>query len=145
MTLRTCSPALLVALATLAAGCGGGVEISLQLRPAVDDSTGQLFDTSALRSLTITLTPEGATPDELGIVLDRARQVPLDGITVDKSRPFSIDVWGCEDPAVCGRADVAFRGCTPEPLDFRTKDGTVPVVIQLHPVDDPRLAACPAL
>lgn len=143
MTLRTCS-ALVLAVSALTGACGGGVEVSLQLKPAVDQDTREPFDTSALQSLAILLAAEGREkPDEVRVVLDRKKQVPLDGITVDKSRPFTIDVWGCEAPEACGRVNVVFRGCTPEALDLHDTEGAVPVVIQMHPVDDPRLASCP--
>jgi hypothetical protein len=124
-----------------ATGCGGPVVVSLQLQAAIDPATREPHDTRALTSLTITLVA-GARRDEISIVLDPEQQVALEGITVEKDDPLSVDVWGCEDPETCGKANVVFRGCTDEPHDLSNVEGAYPIVIRMAPV---AAAPCPSL
>ena len=126
---------------TLAA-CGGGVELSLQLRPGVDDVTGARFDTTSINALHIVLISGGKT-DEHTVAFDATKQIPVEP-TIDKSKPVRLDVWGCAGSACERQGDVAFRGCTPEELDLSQRDGTIPVVIEMFPLGDAHIANCPS-
>jgi hypothetical protein len=126
------------------AGCGSGLQVVVVLHPPVDDATGLPLDTSALRSVMIAFESEGVR-DEHPIAIDRDQQVAL-AVEVDRSTPFRVDVWACETKDSCKKEDVAFRGCTPKPLDFAAETRPkVSVSIFLFPLDDPSLERCPAL
>lgn len=129
------------ALALVAVGLLGAcgeplVELSLQLKPADG------VDTSNATSLTITLESD-AQRDRVLIALDRSQQVSLPS-SIERALPFTIDVWACESDA-CGKADVAFRGCTDDPVDVSQSTGPVPLTISLKELDDPSLSSCPPL
>ena len=143
---RSCSAhALCVVLLLASASCGGGVELSLQLRPASDIVTGDLFDTSVLTSLHVFVKSAAGKEDDQRITIDRKNQVDLDPLAIDKTKPLTLDVWGCANPIACESADVVFRGCTPRELDFSKRKGTIVVDLEMFPVNDNRLSACPAL
>ena len=128
--------ALLWALLPLSASCGGPA-VSLQLRPASS------VDTSSARSLTINV-GEGDDATRLPMVLDRTKQAHLPPIEIDPTVPVRLDVWICKTD-VCSASDLAFRGCTPVPIDVSAADGIVPVTIDIFSVDDPHVDDCPAL
>lgn len=126
------------------AGCGGGLEISLQLKPGLDGS-GDPYDTASLRTLRVTLESAAGRERSPAFAIDREQQVAVPPLeVVDNSKDLTVDVWGCERPDACNIEDVTLRGCTPEPLPFAGRSGTEVVVIALVPVLDGRNADCPS-
>lgn len=145
---RSCDPtqaaALLLTLGAMTtAGCGGGLDISLQLRPG-QYQNGDPVDTSALNTLRVTLENDKGKDRTPAFALDRERQVALPKLeVVDNTKDFTVDVWGCEREDACDIDDVTLRGCTPEPLPFAGRSGTEVVVVSLLPTNDERNDTCP--
>lgn len=126
-----------------AAACGGGLEISLQLKPGLD-AAGDPVDTSALSTLRVTLESGEETERSAAFAIDRGRQVALPPLeVVDNSEDLIVDVWGCERDDACDIDDVTLRGCTREPLALAGRTGTEVVVVALLPVNDERNDVCP--
>ncbi|OGQ25378.1 MAG: hypothetical protein A2138_26595 [Deltaproteobacteria bacterium RBG_16_71_12] len=124
--------------------CGGGLEISLQLRPG-EYPNGDAVDTTSLATLRITLENGKGKDRSPAFALDRDRQVALPKLeVVDATEDFTIDVWGCDRLDACDIDDVTLRGCTPEPLPFAGRTGTEVVVVALLAVNDERNDACPS-
>lgn len=126
------------------AACGGGLEVSLQLRPG-EGPAGEDVDTSRLATLRVTFENSKGKDRTPAFTIDRDRQMALPPLqVVDATEDFTIDVWGCERIDACDIDDVTMRGCTPEPLPFARRTGTEVVVVALLPVNDERNDACPA-
>ncbi|MBI1949117.1 MAG: hypothetical protein HYS27_25740 [Deltaproteobacteria bacterium] len=144
---RSCSRrarALLLAGAVLLCSCGGGLEISLQLRPG-QLANGDAVDTDALATLRVTLENSKGKDRSPAFALDRGKQVALPALeVVDTTEEFTVDVWGCERLDACDIDDVTLRGCTPEPLQYAGRTGTEVVVVALLPVNDARNEECPS-
>ena len=135
-----------VAVAAVA-GCGGGVVVSLILKPGLNDVTQTKFDTTSLQSLLVLLT-SGDKVDAHALTLDATAQVPITpGNGIDKTAPVGIEVRGCET-ATCERnSDVRFRGCNP-PADLSkhdsSREGELPIDVEMFPVGDAHLdGKCP--
>jgi hypothetical protein len=116
--------------------------VSLQLQPGVDDA-GVKTDTSPIKRLHILLADKDGDQGELDFEIDRTKQQKLPEVTVEKDKPFTVDVWGCNDGDACERADVTFHGCAA--VDLSAQDGgeAVPVVIPIFPEGDPHVDGCP--
>ena len=146
MTRRT-SSSLLVALVSLVAcvslpGCGEGVRISLQLSTAQGGTPEA--DASNLRSLTV-LIDNGEINDRESFALNRDEQVLVPPMSVDKTVPFLMEVWGCELDT-CELEDVKVRGCTVQALDVRNQvNETVVVEMSMYDTSDDTLRLCPAI
>ncbi len=143
---RNCELTLLVALtgALAASACGGGLEVSLQLRPG-EGPAGDVVDTSRLATLRVTFENSNGKDRTPAFAIDRERQMALPPLeVVDATEDFTVDVWGCERIDACDIDDVTMRGCTPEPLPFARRQGTEVVVVSLLPVSDERNDACPS-
>jgi hypothetical protein len=132
-----------LAFLVVTAACGGGIRVSLQLQPGISRVTNEPVDTSSIRTLTITFANDAGESDQQTIVLDRTKQLKLAALTVDKTRPFTVDVWGCATLDSCELDEVAFRGCTPSPLDYSKLEGDVVLPIELLEATDTRLERCP--
>ena len=128
-----------LALSTVA--CDDGVEISLQLRTVTNGTPPA--DASALQTLTVIL-DNGEINDRESFVLNRADQVVVPPMSVDRSKPFNVEVWGCNRDS-CEEADVILRGCTPNALDVRDRNDTVVVTIEMHDFRDNDLRQCPGI
>lgn len=140
---RRATARALIALVLLPA-CGGGLEISLQLRPG-EQLSGDPVDTASLATLRVTLENIKGKDRSPAFALDRDRQVALPQLeVVDATEDLTIDVWGCDRLDACDIDDVTLRGCTAEPLPFAGHTGTEVVVVALLPVNDERNAACPS-
>ena len=137
---RRCLVALAAAVLMIAA-CGDGVDISLQLRTAQNRTPAA--DASLLRSLTVII-DNGDIEDRASFALNRADQVAVPPLSVDRTAPFNIEVWGCNREA-CDAADVILRGCTPTALDVSDRDDTVVVAIEMHDFRDDALRRCPGI
>lgn len=138
----------LIAAASIAVmllpACGGGLEISLQLRPG-EQPSGDPVDTASLATLRITLENTKGKDRSPAFALDRDRQMALPRLeVVDATEDLTIDVWGCDRLDACDIDDVTLRGCTPEPLPFAGRTGTEVVVVALLPVNDERNEGCPS-
>lgn len=138
---RVAPLALSVLVMALAPGCDDGVRLSLQLRTA--ENGDPVADASALRTLTV-IVDNGAINDRESFQLNRADQVLVPPMSVDRATPFNVEVWGCNRDT-CDEADVTLRGCTPTALDVRDRSDTVIVTIEMHDFRDNALRQCPAL
>jgi hypothetical protein len=123
------------------AACDGGVSISLQLRTAANSDP--VADASGLRSLTVII-DNGESNERSTLELDRAAQIPLPPLSVDRNQPFHIEVWGC-NRSLCEEADVILRGCTTEPIDVAQSDDTETVTMLMYDFRDDVLGQCPGL
>lgn len=131
-------------MAACLAACGGGLEISLQLRPG-EGPAGDTVDTSRLATLRVTFENRQGKDRTPAFAIDRDRQMALPPLeVVDATEDFTIDVWGCERIDACDIDDVTMRGCTPDPLPLAGHQGTEVVVVALLPVNDERNDACPS-
>jgi hypothetical protein len=124
-------------------GCSSGLEVSLQIQRGTDQF-GNAVSTAALQTLTITFENEDGK-DQFTIPINRDEQVELPALTVDKTKPFTVDVWGCATTPECGLNDVELRGCTPEdePIDATERVDPLPITIRLLPANDETLERCP--
>lgn len=145
MTPRTSSKLTLLVVTALAAtniACGDGVRISLQLSTAQNGNPEA--DASELRSLTV-LIDNGEINDRESFALNREEQVLVPQMSVDKTKPFFMEVWGCERDT-CELEDVNLRGCTVQALDVRNQvNETVVVEMTMYDFRDDTLRLCPAI
>jgi hypothetical protein len=140
--LRARHTSVLLTLA-LVAGCGDGVRISLQLSTAQNGNPPAVA--SELRSLTV-LIDNGEINDRESFEINREEQVLVPEMSVDKTKVFFIEVWGCELAEQCELEDVILRGCTVEGLDVRNQSGeTVIVEMTMYDTRDDTLRLCPSI
>jgi hypothetical protein len=131
-----------LALATGFLGACAPMEITLQLRPGVN-SNNERTDTAPIETLRVILADEDGEQNNLEFKIDRDQQRSIPDIEVEKSKPFSIDVWGCANADGCGEADRGFRGCQLVDLsqqDYGTKH---PIPIDIVEAEDPLVEGCP--
>jgi hypothetical protein len=129
----------LCAGAALLHGCDG-VSVSLQLRAGVNSSRERV-DTSSIASLHVWLSDGEEKSDYTFDVKNSSH--PLDDVTVARSRPFSVDVWGCAEPGACERPSVRFRGCELVDLSTEAPGTSVVVPVDMIEATDDKVAACP--
>lgn len=133
---------LCAAAMAAAIGCGDGVRISLQLSTAVGGDPPA--DASELQSITV-LIDNGELNDRESFAINRNEQVLVPQMSVDKSKPFFMEVWGCNRDT-CELEDVNLRGCTVQALDVRDQvNETVVVQITMYDFRDDTLRQCPAI
>jgi hypothetical protein len=128
--------------AGLAASACGRVEITLQLRAGVN-SDDERADTSELETLRVILADEDGEQNNVEFKMDREQQRSLPDIEVTKSKPFSIDVWGCTNVDACKEADRTFRGCQLVDLSQQEYGSKHPIPIDILDADDPLVTGCP--
>jgi hypothetical protein len=133
----------LLALLAPVMGCGDGVRISLQLSTAQNGNPPAVA--SELRSLTV-LIDNGEINDRESFEINREEQVLVPEMSVDKTKVFFMEVWGCELADQCELEDVILRGCTVEGLDVRNQSGeTVIVEMTMYDTRDDTLRLCPSI
>lgn len=148
LTLFEC--ALVVAFA---AGCGSGVEISLQVGPGCCDASNKTFDTRGVGFLHVTVT-NGAKADEGTFPVDTGKQTLFPLKNVDRLRAVHVDVLGCNQATCAQTSDASFRGCTRDDVPVEsdsscingvTNPCTVPAFIELDPIASENANTCDGL
>jgi hypothetical protein len=125
---RNCSALLLTAVL---GGCGGPLEVSVQIQRGEGMAEA---DVRSLQSFTITIENDVPVIDRVTIEVTPDEQRDLGPLKVDRTRPFTVDVWACRE-LVCDDLDVDFRDCD-GPFDARDRVEALIVPIRLRPVAD---------
>lgn len=138
---RSFRPAAALTGALAIAACGP-VEITLQLRAGVN-SDDLRADTSAIETVRIVLADETGEQDNLVLPVVRDKPEQLPDVAVERSRPFSVDVWGCTVEGRCNPADVVFRGCQLVDLSEQAFGSRHVIPVDVIEADDVKVRECP--